>query len=184
MRSLIRRVRIPMVVASALLALTMGVGAAAAASPDANTTSTFTTNHDLQRGMRSREAQLQGAATQITMERQYAASVAMAIAALKGQGLDVTDLMNGLAKFDNRIAFSQAAWQNASDTLSMHGGFDAQGNVVDKGQAEWTLNTAHDQLMQIKQSATTSKNELHDLFTRFDRITGAHVDVASTRNAF
>jgi hypothetical protein len=68
--------------------------------------------------------------------------------------------------------------------LSAHTGFDAQGNVLDKGQAQWALEIAHDRLMQIKQSASTSKNELNDLFDRYARIKGVHVGAPPTRDAF
>jgi hypothetical protein len=182
MISLIHWARMPLGIASALLALTLGVGAVAAAP--ASTNSSSTTNHNLQRGLRTRQSQLQGAANQIALEDQYAAEVAASIATVKSQGRDVNDLENGLAQFGNRIAYSKAEWQSADALLSAHAGFDAQGNVVDKGQAKWTLDTSHDQLMQIKQSAKIAKNELNDLFSRYDRINKIHVDVPSTRDAF
>jgi hypothetical protein len=182
MRSIIRLARLALGLISTLLALAISFGAAAAAPRDAGEHLPHT--GDIERAFRARQNQLQGAANQLSAENAYATTVSGVIASLKSQGADVTDLENGLARFRNRIAISQAEWQSASSMLSAHTGFDAQGNVVDKDQARKTVESVHADLQQIKQSAQTVKSELDDLFHRYDRINSIHINVPPARDAF
>ena len=167
MQSLISRTRFIIICLSIPLALALSVGGAAAASSTASKSES--TSHDIEHTFRLRESQLQGAASQIAAENVYADQLAATIASLQQQGKDVTDLVNGLARFRGQIATSQTAWQTANTLLTTHTGFDAQDMVVDKGQANWTVGSAHTSLQLIKQTATNAKDDLNDLLHRYGR---------------
>jgi hypothetical protein len=168
MVSIIRWARLPAILMTALLGLALSVGSVAAAS--STTSQHLPNNDDLQRVFRLRQTQLQYGTNQLAAENAYAANLAATIATLQQQGKDVTDLVNGLARFRNQIATGQTAWQHVSDLLTTHAGFDAQGNVIDKGQANWTLESAHTSLLLMKQTANNAKNDLNDLLHRYGRI--------------
>ncbi len=182
MVSIIRRARLPVIIMTALLGLAMSVGSAAAAS---STTSKHTpTTDDIQHTFRLRQTQLQYGANQIAAENAYAANLAATIAALQQQGKNVTDLVNGLARFRNQIATSRTAWQHVSDLLRTHTGFDAQGNVIDKGQASWTLGSAHTSLLLMKQTANNAKNDLNNLLHRYGKTYGVPFGSHPAEDAF
>ena len=182
MASLIRWARLPMIFLSALCALALSVGGAFAASPTTN--EHLKTNDDIQRAMRARQVQLQGASSQITAENAYAAWLVATIASLQQQGKNVTDLNNGLTRFRGQIATSQGALQNIDNLLAVHSGFDAQGNVVDKGLARSTVDGMHSNLLLIKRTASNAKNDLNDLLHRWGKTYGVPFGSRAADDAF
>ena len=182
MASLIRWARLPMMVLSALCALALSVGGAFAASPTTN--EHLKTSGDIERALRARQVQTQGASTQITAEKAYAAWLAATIASLQQQGKNVTDLNNGLTRFNGQIATSQGALQNNEDMLATHTGFDAQGTVVDKGQARSTVDDMHSNLLLIKRTASNAKNDLNDLLHRWGKTYDVPFGSNAADNAF
>src|SRR5262245_49642054 len=113
MVSIIRWARLPAILMTALLGLALSVGSVAAAS--STSSKKLPANDDLQRVFRLRQIQLQYGTTQLAAENAYAANLAATIATLRQQGKDVTDLVNGLARFRNQIATGQTAWQHVND---------------------------------------------------------------------
>ncbi len=182
MGSVIRWARWPLGLLSALCALTISLGAAAAAPSSSH--EHLEHSGDIERALRSRQFEVQGATSTVTNENIYANTLAATIASLKSQGYDVTDLANGLTAFQGRLAASQAELGDAQAGLAVHEGFDAQGQVVDKGFARKTVDQIHADVLQIKQNASTVKNELHDLLTRYDRINGVNLDPNAVEDAF
>jgi len=182
MVSIIRWARLPAILMTTLLGLALSAGSVAAAS--STTSKKLPDNDDLQRVFRLRQIQLQYGTTQLAAENAYAANLAATIATLRQQGKDVTDLVNGLARFHNQIATGQTAWQHISDLLTMHAGFDAQGNITDKGQANWTLESAHTSLLLMKQTANNAKNDLSDLLHRYGKTYGVPFGSHAAEDAF
>jgi hypothetical protein len=165
-----------------LLGLAIGVGSAAAAS--STNKQHLATSDDIQRAFRLRQTQLQYGANQLAGENAYAAGLETTIAMLQQQGKNVTDLVNGLARFRNQIAASQTAWQHASDLLTTHAGFDAQGNVVNKGQARSTVDSAHASFELMKRTANNAKDDLNDLLHRYGKIYGVPFGSHAAEDAF
>src|SRR5262245_37918810 len=187
MVSIIRWARLPVIFMTALLGLALSVGSAAAASSTAKKPSTanqhLTTSDDIQRAFRERQTQLQFGSNQLVGENAYAANLETTIATLQKQGKDVDDLVNGLARFRNQIATGQTAWQHANDVLTTHVGFDTQLNVINKGDARWTVGLAHTDFQLMKQTADNAKDDLNDLLHRYGKTYGVPFGDHAARDA-
>lgn len=69
------------------------------------------------------------------------------IDALKAKGKDTTALETALATAKAQVAAAQTAHDTAASVLSAHAGFDADGKVTDREQAQQTVKSASEALL-------------------------------------
>jgi hypothetical protein len=157
-------------VLSAVCALALSVSGAFAAS--STSSDHLKHNGDIERAVRARLAQTQGYTGEVAAQNAYAWQLASTIASLQQQGKNVVDLQNGLTRFRGQIATNQTALQDLNTMIANHVGFDAQGNVLDQGQARWTVGSMHTSLLLIKQTTSNAKKDLNNLLHRWGKTYG------------
>lgn len=86
---------------------------------------------------------------------------------LNRQGIDTSDLTNALRLFQGQVVIAQSAHDTASGLLSLHAGFDANGNVTDTGQARQTVMAARQSLLEAHTVLKQAVDDLHQSIREF-----------------
>jgi len=158
----------------ALVAVGMSFGSAAAAPRNGNE-GPPRKGQALERMYRIERQRLMVQDGRLKRADQYAAKIDALIARLKGKGRDTAALEQAVAAFRTSMATARHEWQSASDTLSAHAGFDAQGKVTDAAQAAATLKDVHGHMAKASQTGRSAYKDLHAALVAYRK---AHRDVA------
>jgi chromosome segregation ATPase len=142
--------------------MTIGSASAAPAKPVADKA-----NAALSRRYKEEQQRLKLQDARLNRAAEYAAKVDSIIAKLKAKGKDTAALEQAVAAFRAGIAQARAEWQAASDTLSTHSGFDADGKVSDADQARATLKSAHEHMQSAHTIARGAYKSLHEAIVAY-----------------
>ncbi|MEI8164833.1 MAG: hypothetical protein WCG26_00580 [Chloroflexales bacterium] len=155
--------RWPLALMVALLSLSVGweqTFAAPGTSQDSKTTV-------IERNYATAQAHLKLQDTALTRFGAFADKLAEVIATAQAKGKDTTALEQALATFRQKLEAARATWQTASDTLTSHAGFDAQGKVTDAATARETLKSARTAMQSAHTTVLSARTELRQALTAF-----------------
>jgi TolA-binding protein len=91
----------------------------------------------------------------------------------QGKGKDVTALQAALATFKSQLVTAQASHTTATNVLSTHLGFDANGKVTDAPQARQTLLAARQSLRDAHNVMRQAVLDLHRALRTWRQANGA-----------
>ncbi len=86
-------------------------------------------------------------------------------------GLDVTALQNALGQFNSAISTVKTGHQSAAEQLSIHAGFDADGNVIDRQAARITVLDAKQALWKAHVSLSQAVRDLYRAVSEWKQAT-------------
>jgi hypothetical protein len=155
--------RWPLALLVALLSLSVGWEQTFAA-PD---TGQGSKNTVIERSYVTAQRHLKLQDTALTRFGTFADKLAEVIATAQAKGKDTTALEQALATFRQKLAAARADWQTASDTLSSHAGFDAQGKVTDATTARETLQSARTAMQSAHTTVVSARAALRQALATF-----------------
>jgi hypothetical protein len=161
----------------ALVAVGMTFGTASAA-PGTQDDRPNKGNAALSRMYRVERQRLRLQDARLNRAKEHAAKIDAMIAKLKAKGKDTAALEQAVAAFRAGIDKARAEWQAASDVLTAHAGFDADGKVTNADQARATLKDAHGHMEQAHAIARDAYKSLHTAVLAYRK---AHREVHEPR---
>jgi len=89
------------------------------------------------------------------------------IAKLEEKGLDPAPIPAALAEFQTAAVADQSEYTEALAILAAHAGFDADGKVIDRGQAAQTINQSRVALQKAHRGFHEALQELRDVLQQY-----------------
>jgi hypothetical protein len=99
------------------------------------------------------------------------------IQTLKSKSVNTTKLENGLASFNQWIDKAEEKYNGTEDNFKVHGGFDANGEVINLREANQFIVTVNQNLAELRQDLKNAEDSFKDTVTqlRASKVTTSNV---------